>query len=323
MELWTCLAWIAVTVYGLNYILMTRWSRRGFAQLDPTFLIGDIGQLLMGKKSIAFFLHEKCLATKKNSRALGLYFSLRANLLINDPLLIQDILIRDFNNFHDRPFYVDEKKNPLTGHLFSLPGQKWRDLRVKLTPAFTTGKLKGMFPIINDCAKVLETYLVKNVEKGIVEHELGDLFTRYTTNIISSVAFGIENDCINERDHIFYQISKKISKPSFKKGISDILAMFVPFVSIRAVDQEIEDFFFSIVEQTIEHREKTNFSRKDFMQLMIELKNQGFVSSDKGSDENVEVNARKMKVSEIAAQVFVFIVAGEVSKLFVVESKFN
>jgi cytochrome P450 family 6 len=264
----------------------------------------------MGKKSIALFLHEKCLATKNEARALGLYFSLRPNLLVNDPLLIQDILVKDFNNFHDRPFYVDEVKNPLTGHLFSLPGQKWRDLRVKLTPAFTSGKLKGMFPIITDCAKVLEAFLSRKLQEGDNVHELGDLFTRYTTNIISSVAFGIDIDCINERDHIFYQISKKISKPSVTKGLKDILAMFVPFVSIRAVDKEVEDFFMSIVEQTIKHREESKFSRKDFMQLMIELKNQGFVSSDKESLGNTGNGARKMQISEIAAQVFVFIVAG-------------
>lgn len=298
------------TVYLANKFLMSRWSRRGFAQLSPKFMIGDIGKLLLGKQSFAVFLHEKCLQTK-DKRALGLYFSLRPNLLINDPLLIQDILVRDFNNFHDRPFYVDEVKNPLTGHLFSLSGQKWRDLRVKLTPAFTTGKLKGMFPIIKDCAEVLENYLVKSFDEGRNEIEFGDLFARYTTNIISSVAFGIENDCINDRDHIFYRICQKISKPNFKKGFSDILAMFVPFVSIRAVDQEIEDFIFSIVNQTLEYREKNEFSRKDFMQLMVELKTQGFVTADDKSAGKISTDVRKMKVSEIAAQVFVFIVAGK------------
>lgn len=298
------------TIYLANSFLMNRWSRRGFAQLNPKFIVGDIGKLLSGKQSIAVFLHEKCLLTK-DKRALGLYFSLRPNLLINDPVLIQDILVRDFNNFHDRPFYVNEVKNPLTGHLFSLAGQKWRDLRVKLTPAFTTGKLKGMFPIIKYCAKVLEDYLQKNVDQGKNEVELADLFSRYTTNMISSVAFGIENDCINERDHIFYRICQKISMPSFKKGFSDILAMFVPFISIRAVDQEVEDFIFSIVKQNLEYREKNDFSRKDFMQLMVELKNQGFVSSDKENEGKDSSDVRKMKVSEIAAQVFVFIIAGE------------
>lgn len=286
-------------------------------------MIGDIRKPLMGQKSIAVFLHEKCLETKKTSRALGVYFSFRPNLLINDPELIKDILIRDFNNFHDRPFHVDEEKNPLTGHLFSLAGQKWKELRIALTPAFTSGKLKGMFPIIKDCAITLEKYLEKSIIEGNDQIVLDDLFTRYTTNIISSVAFGIENDCINDPDNIFYQVCKKISKPNFKKGIADILAMFVPKVSIRSVDKEIEDFCLNIVEQTIKYREKSNFTRKDFLQLMIELKNQGFVSSDKEKDEKVGSSARKMKNSEIAAQVFVFIIAGKkLIEAFVLFRKF-
>lgn len=300
---------VAVTIYFLNDYLMNRWYRLGFPQLNPKFVIGDIGDLLLGKKSVGIFLHEKCLETK-NKRALGLYFSLRPNLLINDPQLIQDILVRDFNNFHDRPFYIDEVKNPLTGHLFSLPGQKWRDLRVKLTPAFTTGKLKGMLPIIKDCAEVLTDYLVKNIDDGNCEIELGNLFSRYTINIISSVAFGIENDCINNRDNIFYVICEKISKPNFKKGIMDIFAMFLPFVSVRAVDQEIEDFIFSMVQQTVDYREKNDVTRRDFMQLMIELKNNGFMTTDEKSSGEFE-NIRKLKISEVAAQAFVFIVAGE------------
>lgn len=128
-----------------------------------------------------------------------------------------------------------------------------------------------MFPIIKDCAITLEKYLKKKVEEGNDQIVLDDLFTRYTTNIISSVAFGIENDCINEPDNFFYQVCKKISKPNFKKGIADILAMFVPKVSIRSVDKEIEDFCLNIVEQTIKYRENSNFTRKDFLQLMIEL----------------------------------------------------
>ena len=87
--------------------------------------------------------------------------------------------------------------------------------------------------------------------------------------------------------------------------------MFVPKVSIRSVDKEIEDFCLNIVEQTIKYRENSNFTRKDFLQLMIELKNEGKIKESSDiNDEKVESSTRKMKNSEIAAQVFVFIIAG-------------
>lgn len=311
-------AGVILILYLINKYLLTKWSRLGYYQLEPNFFIGDIGKMFLLKQSPGEFFAE--LYTKnKNHRAVGLYFSYRKALLINDPRLIQDIFVRDFTSFHDRSLYVDEKFDPLTGHLFSLSGQKWRDLRVKLSPTFTSGKLKGMFPIINDCGNALEKYLVKSVKEGNSEIEFRDLLARYTTNIISSVAFGIDNDCINDPDHIFRKMGVKIFHTSIKQGIVDAFAVFIPqifkYIKIKSVDQDVEDFIFSVVKQTIDHREKNNFSRNDFMQLMLQLKNQGYITVDKDTDkddkevQNSEV--KKLSINEIAAQVFIFFVAGE------------
>lgn len=317
MEFFITIGLILTALYWLNNYLLTRWTSRGYPQLNPKPVVGDIGGMFMLKKSMGEYFQE-LYNDNKNHRALGLYFSYRPALLVNDPLLIQDIMVRDFTSFHDRPFHVDEVHDPLTGHLFSLSGQKWRDLRVKLSPTFTSGKLKGMFPIIKNCGQVLQEYLVKNVKEGKDEIEFRDLMARYTTNIISSVAFGIDNDCINDPEHIFRKMGAKIFEPSLKQGITDLIAVFVPkvfkYIPIKSVEPDIEEFIFSIVKQTIDYREKNNFSRNDFMQLMIQLKNQGYVSADKeSSDEKVESkgDVKKMTINEIAAQVFIFFVAGE------------
>lgn len=317
MDCYLVVALVAAAFYLANKYLMGSWERKGFKQLHPKFLIGDLGKLFALKKSIGEFF-ETVYNENKRDKAVGLYFSYRRSLVVNDPLLIQDIMIRDFNSFHDRPFHVDEKFDPLTGHLFSLSGQKWRDLRVKLSPTFTSGKLKGMFPIIKGCGQVLEDYLVKNVKEGNDQFEFRDVMARFTTNIISSVAFGIDNDCINDPDHIFRKMGVKIFEPTLKNSILDIIGVFLPavfkYVRIKSVEPDIEEFFFSIVRQTIEHREKNNFSRNDFMQLMIQLKNQGYVSADKDSYEDkssAKTETKKLTINEIAAQVFIFFIAGE------------
>lgn len=207
--------------------------------------------------------------------------------------------------------------------MFNLQGQQWRDLRVKLSPTFTSGKLKGMFSIIRDCGQTLETYLDKNVKSGVDVFEFRDLMARFNTNIISSVAFGIENDCINEPDHLFRRMGAKIFEPSFKNGIKGAIAFLMPklfqTLKLKSTDDDVEEFIYSVVKQTIDLREQKNFTRNDFMQLLVQLKNNGYVSvdksekTDKDSEEfkNESNSINKLTIDQVAAQTFVFFVAGK------------
>ncbi|GJQ79373.1 Cyp6a9, partial [Trypoxylus dichotomus] len=62
--------------------------------------------------------------------------------------LLKRIMATDFTHFIDHRIYFNEKDDPLSAHLFALTGQKWRDLRVKLTPTFTSANMKLMLPIV-------------------------------------------------------------------------------------------------------------------------------------------------------------------------------
>lgn len=305
-----------VLAYFTNRYLLSYWSKLGFAELNPKPFFGDAFPMFRMKSSMGE-VFQSLYNQHKEKRLLGFYFTYRPTLIVTDPLLVQDIMIRDFTSFHDRPLPVDEVNDPLSGHLFNISGQKWRDLRVKLSPTFTSGKLKGMFSIIKDCGQVLEDYLVKNVKSGQNVFEFRDLMARFNTNIISSVAFGIENDCINEPDHIFRRMGEKIFETSFINGVKGIISFLGPKtfhrLKLKITSSDIEEFIFSIVKQTVDHREKNNVSRNDFMQLLIQLKNQGFVSVDKGEkDENEKKSGdiKKMNINELAAQAFVFFAAG-------------
>ena len=97
--------------------------------------------------------------------------------MINDPNLIRDVLAKEFANFHDRGIYCNEKIDPLTGHLFLLPGKKWRNLRVKLTPTFTSGKIKQIFPILKATGDTLANFLEDKARLGEVI-EVKDIISR-------------------------------------------------------------------------------------------------------------------------------------------------
>jgi len=100
----------------------------------------------------------------KDHRVFGMYTFFRPNLVIADPDLIRTVLTKEFGSFHDRGMYFNEKVDPLSGHLFLMPGKKWRNLRVKLTPTFTSGKIKQMFPIMKEYSEKLAKYLKEKAQ---------------------------------------------------------------------------------------------------------------------------------------------------------------
>lgn len=79
--------------------------------------------------------------------------------------------------------YHDEEIDPLSANLVSLDGVKWRRLRSKLSPIFTSAKIKSMFDSLLRCAEQLEHALGEHVHKH-EPVEIGDLMARLTTDNI-------------------------------------------------------------------------------------------------------------------------------------------
>jgi cytochrome P450 family 6 len=67
--------------------------------------------------------------------------------------------------------------------LVALEGQEWRERRVKLSPIFTSGKMKMMFEIVNSLGDKLSEVISKNVEKE-ASLEMREYAGRFTADVI-------------------------------------------------------------------------------------------------------------------------------------------
>lgn len=297
-----------VTLHKYSY-----WKRLGVKQISPTFPFGNFAAAFLQIDHIGLYLQDVYKKTKEPF--IGLYSGFKPMLLVNDPELIRLVFIKDFQNFQDRGMYIDEERDPLSGHLFSMNGEKWRNLRNKLSPTFTSGKLKAMFPTLVECGDSLLKFVDKYAEKGQTL-EVRDILARYTTNIIASVAFGIDIDCITNENESFRKYGKKVFEPSFGNALRGLTAFIfpklMPILNLKGVSQDVEDFILSMTRQSLEYREKNNITRKDFLQLMVQLRNTGAVQSDGVWETKIihDESKKTLSVGEVAAQSFVFLIAG-------------
>jgi cytochrome P450 len=98
---------------------------------------------------------------------VGIFSFDKPSLLIRDPELVKNILVKGFQTFMDRIFSFEEQVDPLTGtNLFALKGQLWRHLRTNLTPVFTSRKMKMMFYMVDTCGKEMADCLEKATSDG-------------------------------------------------------------------------------------------------------------------------------------------------------------
>lgn len=291
--------------YAFSY-----WKRRGIDSLAGSFPLGNFGKLCRQKCTFGDLMME--FYRSSTQPIVGVYASMRPMLVVRDLELIRRVLNKDFHSFTNRGLVFNEKVDQLTINLFLMPYDDWRRMRTHVTPAFTPGKLKAMFSTLSDCALPLHQYLEQFVDRP-QSVEMRDLSARYSTNVIASIAFGIEIDCITNKDDDFRKYGRIPFDLSFMNGFRHMMSLFAPklmeTLRIRTFDKKVADFMTAIVKQNLEYRETNNVIRKDFFQLLVQLRNNGKV----GIDDDWSVNANKNKtlsIEEVAAQAFLFFAAG-------------
>jgi cytochrome P450 family 6 len=152
------------------YFYFTRnfnfWKKLGVPYVKPLPLLGNLKECVSLKFTIGE--HLKNLYDEHSGKPyVGIFSFDQPSLLVRDPELVKNILVKDSKVFADRIMSVDEKLDPVFGNgLFVLKGQRWRQIRVNLTPVFTSVKMKNMFYLVEFCCKDLIDFLDRETAEG-------------------------------------------------------------------------------------------------------------------------------------------------------------
>lgn len=269
--------WIYLLIISISliYIFFKRkysyWEKHGFPSVPGKIPLGSM--MSISEHSSDFFLREY-EKFKHDTPAFGIYFYNRKTLVPTDLDLIQDILVKHFANFNDHGFNLNESNDPLMTNIFTTSGKKWKDLRSKVTPAFTNANMKMMFPIVSLMSNRLTDHLRTFIDKN-ESIDMKEIFQEFTVEVITNVALGIETKCLGNSKNDFYKIARGSSEPS----LMDIVKMFVlmcserlaKWLDLRFVSEATSLFFIEALRKSVVYREKNEFLRNDFCQLMINL----------------------------------------------------
>jgi cytochrome P450 family 6 len=233
---------------------------------------------------------------KHKAPAFGFFLFFNKIIVPTDPELVKEILVKSFESFHDHGFFVNEKCDPLTVNIFFVKGQHWKDMRSKLTPTFTSGRMKMMFPIVASKADRMIEFLESQIgSEGLIE--LKDVFSSFTTESIVSVAFGLETNVHGNPKDPFKKAVQAIVNPSIIQNIKNLLVLtsekFARFLNLTVNTQETIDFFIRTVSNNLEHRQKNNVKRNDFFQLITNV-----------------MKTEGLSFNEMVANCFTFFLAG-------------
>jgi len=100
-------------------------------------------------------------------------------------------------------------------------------------------------------------------------------------DVIMSAAFGIKSNCIEEPNNEYFINGNKIFELN---PFWTALVVFVPkimdFFSIPFLDRQVSRFYINMFQNNVKYRQTHNIVRHDFMNLLIQLMEKGYVDSD-------------------------------------------
>jgi len=275
--------------------------------VKPLPLFGNMMDTVLSRKSVGENYRD--IYWKLDGHKYGGVFKFgKPALLIRDPELIKDVLVRDFTSFHDNVMQIDIDADPMFGrNPFVLRGERWKITRSQLMPAFTVAKLKPLFPLVEEICQELKELINKNSKIG--EFEAKDLCARFTTDVVSSCAFGTHGNSIRNAESEFRRMGRDFIEPGFLKNVKFMTMFLLPWLSnmlkLRVVPKNVEDFFRRLVQEVVTYREQNNVVRADYLQYLISLKNKASGRETANGHDSVPQKGAFTDV-DVAAQAITF-----------------
>lgn len=248
------------------------WAKRGVPSAEVNLLFGNLASAVVMKEQIGQ-IYNRIYKQFNDVPYVGVYKMRTPSLMLKDPDLIRDILIKDFDSFSANDIDISKEDTLASKNPFCQWGDEWKKTRGMLNPCYTGAKVKGMFPLIQHVGESLVSYVRDRKSETM---EMKDLCSRFTIDVVANCAFGLEGQSFTNPDADFKKMGEKIFQPSVLTGLKFLFIFIAPafskFLKIKFISDDVSNYFRQIIDSTLSYRNKNNVVREDFLKAMLELK---------------------------------------------------
>ncbi|CAL8086043.1 unnamed protein product [Orchesella dallaii] len=301
--LWLILSGIIGIVLFFTY---QTWKHGKYFQQKNIPYLGAgwhrVFKFLGGKLSLPeaeALIYKEALEVGKGKPIVGFYDLTAAKYYIVDLDLMRHIYVKDFDHFVDRRTFAPLDSDILFKKmLLSLEGARWKGLRSKLSPTFTTGKIRRMFSIFEKSSLRMCDLLRKRVGPNGGDYDICEAYPKYAIDVIASSACGVESKAfefaepggpLSEFETMAGKFQLQFNLVMFLKFlVIMILPKLASFLGFEAMQLEPQKYFLSVIKRVMEHRRETGERHDDFLQLMMDAQ-QGLLKAEENSKETLEV----------------------------------
>ncbi|KAJ9593858.1 hypothetical protein L9F63_027499 [Diploptera punctata] len=231
---WTIICLLVCLIYYYSTATYNYWKNKGIPYLKPLPLFGNSMKTITLVQPLEEGLKE--LYFRLNPHPFGGYYDLRTPLLlVRDPELLKHIMVKDYNYFQERGLEFNDELEPLTGNLMTVGGERWRHLRTKLSPAFTSTKLKHMFELTTQVTENLKLFLNDRIREDGHIQECRSLMAKFTTDVIGS--------CFFEVTKFFLELTEKTLEYREKNNIirKDLMELLKQLKNKGSIITELDE----------------------------------------------------------------------------------
>jgi len=294
---------------------------------------GPKGNILFGSMLEVFkSMHE---FDKRNTEKYGKTFGTIMNgvpdIQSQDLDLIKEIVIKNFDSFPDRVNIARSKPDDIRGAFLTVKqGDDWRRIRHRITPAFTSGKMKKLLPAMNYCSNELVKYLDQYAKSGN-DVPLKDALSKLTMNVIGRTVFAADlNSFDDKEDSPFLYYAKrlfdiKLMSPAilFIVSFPNVARWYTMLTGRTILQNDIFQYFTTsltdIMDQRLKDPDSPNKYNDAFQLLLNSLDGEERVTiTSEDADIMSEAvnqagNSKEKKTLsrlEVLAQLVIFLAAG-------------